>query len=186
MGAGPPVLDISTSEPVDDLTGEQVRQGYRWCTTCKVIRPPRASHCKDCNQCVLTWDHHCPFVNNCVGQRNYGYFSAFLCSTLCLGASVFSGMGIFFYATSGGNQSSLHGLTLYGLIALIGVPTAVLALGVLGLSLFHAVLCCAGCTTKEAYRALFKGQATRGGPTLSSWRAPSLLHLRNRVSLTIV
>ncbi|CAJ1379512.1 unnamed protein product, partial [Effrenium voratum] len=58
-------------------------QGYRFCHTCEVIRPPRTSHCNDCGNCVLTFDHHCPFVNNCIGQRNYVFFSAFLISTGC-------------------------------------------------------------------------------------------------------
>lgn len=188
IGAGPPLFDAATSEPVVELTGQQVAQGYRWCPTCKVIKPPRASHCKDCDQCVLTWDHHCPFVNNCVGQRNYAYFSGFLCSTLCLGVAVFSGMGLYFYYTSSGGDSHssvLSGPALYALIALIGLPTGLLALGVLGLSLFHACLCCFGRTTKEAYNSIFKGQATRGGRTLSSWRTPSLLHLRDRVNLPL-
>ena len=32
-----------------------------------------------CNVCVQELDHHCPFVSNCIGKRNYGYFWGFIC-----------------------------------------------------------------------------------------------------------
>jgi palmitoyltransferase ZDHHC13/17 len=51
------------------------------CPECEVIRPPRSRHCNICNQCVNRFDHHCPWVNNCVGASNHGWFFAYIFST---------------------------------------------------------------------------------------------------------
>jgi len=41
------------------------------CHTCHVVRPLRAKHCPICGRCVLRYDHHCPWVDNCVAYGNY-------------------------------------------------------------------------------------------------------------------
>jgi palmitoyltransferase len=47
------------------------------CPECEVIRVPRSRHCNICNRCVSRYDHHCPWINNCVGSRNHGWFFAY-------------------------------------------------------------------------------------------------------------
>ena len=41
------------------------------CPFCEVIRLPRSRHCNICNRCVERYDHHCPWVNNCIGKTNH-------------------------------------------------------------------------------------------------------------------
>ena len=48
------------------------------CPECKVIRSARSRHCAICNQCVERFDHHCPWINNCVGIKNHNAFLTFL------------------------------------------------------------------------------------------------------------
>ena len=48
------------------------------CPECQIIRTGRSRHCIICKKCVERYDHHCPWINNCVGIQNHNTFLVYL------------------------------------------------------------------------------------------------------------
>ena len=118
---------------------EIVRNGRVYCRTCKIWRPPRASHCPECDVCVEMLDHHCPFVGNCVGKRNHKYFLLFVFQVPVLAIYAFVQVGIY----TGSNLEDDLGdeKWFYWMIGLgVGIPALVIFLVLMGFSCFHIFL----------------------------------------------
>ncbi|KAH1902332.1 palmitoyltransferase akr1 [Aspergillus fumigatus] len=52
-----------------------------FCVFCMVRKPLRSKHCKRCSRCVAKHDHHCPWIDNCVGANNLRHFVLYI---ICL------------------------------------------------------------------------------------------------------
>ncbi|XP_010565233.1 PREDICTED: probable palmitoyltransferase ZDHHC21 [Haliaeetus leucocephalus] len=71
-------IDFSDLRSAAPRKPERSQEDWTVCDRCEAYRPPRAHHCRICHRCVRRMDHHCPWINNCVGELNQKYFIQFL------------------------------------------------------------------------------------------------------------
>lgn len=96
----------------------------QYCNICRGYKAPRAHHCRKCGRCVLKMDHHCPWINNCVGHCNHAHFTAFLFWAVCgclqasvvLSCSLYRALNRVWYIYYGNGTEPLVVLSVYALI----------------------------------------------------------------------
>jgi hypothetical protein len=91
------------------------------CFSCKVVKNTGVYHCVICQRCIKVpviqhYDHHCKWLNNCVGENNLKPFTGFLIISL---GDLFIAflMGQNFLETSSG-EISLNSIFLFMILAL--------------------------------------------------------------------
>ena len=143
------------------------------CRTCLIPRPARSKHCVVCNRCVSRFDHHCPWLNSCVGERNYRWFLTFLLyhSYLCAYAVYIHGCIIYhlavdvhrlpeayYYDATGQTvpvsywQGFQYLFLHHNIVMAIGIFTSVIGLALFGFWAYHIYLIAKGMTTNETFK----------------------------------
>ncbi|KAL8230493.1 hypothetical protein R6Q57_000271 [Mikania cordata] len=125
----------------------------KYCDTCMLYRPPRCSHCSICDNCVDRFDHHCPWVGQCIGLRNYRFYFLFVSSATVLCVYIFAFCWVYAIMIKNSEDTSIWGALIKtpASIALI-IYTFVCVWFVGGLTVFHLYLISTNQSTYENFR----------------------------------
>mmetsp|Transcript_34321 Transcript_34321/g.78210 ORF Transcript_34321/g.78210 Transcript_34321/m.78210 type:complete len:347 (-) Transcript_34321:103-1143(-) len=133
----------------------------KYCTTCNIYRPPRCTHCSLCENCVERFDHHCPWIGNCIGKRNYWLFYCFVATTSVLNVFVvatgFLQLGV--VASEAGDSAGfaefLKALEHEPITTIIAIHAIFFVWFTVGLCFYHTYLVCMNQTTYEQIKGVY-------------------------------
>lgn len=119
--------------------GDMPLRGWRKCGEMGLSMPPRSSFCQHCARIVRRKEHHCAFVNCCIGHANHHYYLRLLafvvvsCLYVCVAAMyvLYVHGGVALHSS----EQLQHevGAAMVGIYALLGVhPPSDVAIGNIG------------------------------------------------------
>ncbi|GMY26684.1 probable protein S-acyltransferase 6 [Fagus crenata] len=145
--------------PIKEVMVNGIVVKVKYCQTCMLYRPPRCSHCSICNNCVERFDHHCPWVGQCIGKRNYRFFFMFVSSTTLLCLYVFAFCWVNIRKIMNAHDCDLWRAFLKSPVSgILILYTFVAAWFVGGLTAFHLYLIITNQTTYENFRYRYDGK----------------------------
>ncbi|EGW34973.1 uncharacterized protein SPAPADRAFT_58097 [Spathaspora passalidarum NRRL Y-27907] len=131
----------------------------KYCPTCHIWRPPRTSHCSVCQACIISHDHHCVYLNNCIGERNYRYFLWFLLTAVlsCLYMLIITIVHLCYYRIVSSDITTFgHSVKKYPVALLLFIYSVLALIYPFLLLLFHIFLTAQNLTTREYLNYVYK------------------------------
>ncbi|XP_070030249.1 putative protein S-acyltransferase 12 isoform X1 [Nicotiana tabacum] len=144
-------IENNTPTVSTDQIERRQSQSRGYCSQCQNGKPPRCHHCSVCHRCVLKMDHHCIWVVNCVGSRNYKFFLLFVVYTFLtttLDTLVLLPSFIKFFRQAKNHSFSPGNITV---VFLAFVLNLAFSLSLLCFVIMHASLLSSNTTSVEVY-----------------------------------
>ena len=127
-----------------------------------MVQRHRTKHCGRCNKCVHDFDHHCVFLNTCIGGRNYvSFVSLLVCSVGALALQAWLGLRLCLDTVPKGSLSLLDTAAKAWIVPLLWVQNlAACCVGALVAALLgvHMGLIYSGQTTYEYLTAINRSE----------------------------
>mmetsp|Transcript_10444 Transcript_10444/g.23653 ORF Transcript_10444/g.23653 Transcript_10444/m.23653 type:complete len:312 (+) Transcript_10444:47-982(+) len=141
-----------------------VKISQKFCNTCRLYRPLRSKHCVYCNRCIFRYDHHCPWLGNCIGLGNYRTFLCLISTSVLF----FSQAAMITYRVLQGRYAlqklgSEHGAGIAFRHIMVGswaestflLYAVILAVALSVLVMYHFILVTFNLTTNEHVRGYY-------------------------------
>eukprot|EP00397_Hematodinium_sp_SG-2012_P043685 GEMP01048618.1.p1 GENE.GEMP01048618.1~~GEMP01048618.1.p1 ORF type:complete len:346 (-),score=16.69 GEMP01048618.1:487-1524(-) len=132
----------------------------KYCSSCKIYRPPRSKHCVLCDNCVLRFDHHCMILGTCVGLHNYRWFLVLIyCGNLLAVVAMTVSISLLWsiiQRDSSGIVETCEILVRRIVLACFCIYSVILCMAVVLLGFYHTGITSRNLTTNEHVKNYYK------------------------------